>query len=226
MIKNITNSAIAIAKVASKGIFKHIIFIGFSLIIFIIAAILVGTTEGPGLSASGHAGILGAIFGIFFLFSIDFWPMLLCVTSLVLFPFLYFTVINKGIIHAVLFQLWKQNLKQWFMNKISGYTNKYFSGENNISKINDLATVKVKLISDIKNDKTNSLWQRKILSFILKKVKLDEFEANKPENKISDFLVLKATNFVEDLGKPSSKPLFIVFGAHVVLIVFAFMFNK
>ncbi|QWX84149.1 hypothetical protein H0I23_00430 [Cellulophaga sp. HaHaR_3_176] len=227
MIKNIAESSIAIGKEAGKGILKHILFIGFSLILFIIAIIMVGVTEGgAGVPASGHTGGAGAAIGLLSLFVIDFWPMLLCITSLLLFPFLYFSIINKSIVHASLFKLWKKNLEGWFITKIKEYSAKYFSGENKASIINDKATLKIKLIQDIQNDKTNSRWQRKIFSFILKKVKLDDFDATQPDAKLSDFIVEKAINFVSDLGEPSSKPLFIVFGSQIVVLILAIVFNN
>jgi len=227
MIKNIADSSLAIAKIAGKGILKYIVFIGFSLLVFSVAVFMIGNTEGgSGISAAGHTGIFGAILGVLYLFVLDFWPMLLCTTSLVLFPFLYFTLINKGIIHTSLFQLWKKNLEGWFISKISNYSTKYLSGENTVSKINDIASVKLKLASDIKNDKTNSRWQRKILAFILKKIKLDDFDTNNTDEKISDFIVNKAVTYISDLGEPSNKPIYITFGVHLILIVFAIVFNN
>lgn len=226
MIKNIANSSIAIAKVASKGLLKHIFFIGFSLLMFIVGIILLGTTDGSGLTAAGHTGIFGAIVGVFYLFVLDFWPMLLCVTSLIVFPFLYFTLINKGIIHAALFQLWKKNLESWFVDKITVYTTKYLSGANTVSKINDQANLKLKLISDIKDDKTNSSWQRRILSFMLKKIKLDDFDASKHDASISKLIVAKATGYVSEMGKPSNKPVWLLFGGQIVIVIFAIMFNN
>lgn len=226
MLKNIANTSIALAKVGSLGILKHVLFIGFSLLIFIIAIFMIGSTDAAGLPASGHTGGFGAVIGILYLFVADFWPMLLCTASLIVFPFLYFTLINKSIIHAALFQLWKKNLEGWFLTKIKGYSEKYFSGGNKLSNINDKATLKLKLISDVKNDKTNSRWQRKILSFLLKKIKLDDFDTNNPDIKLSDFLLLKATSFVENLGKPSNKPLLITFGIHVILIILAILLNN
>jgi hypothetical protein len=227
MIKNITESSKAIAKEVGKGIFKHIVFISFSLIIFVVAIILVGTTEnGAGISASGHAGSAGGILGLFYLFVVDFWPMLLCVTSLLLFPLLYFTLINKGIVQASLFKLWKQNLEAWFITQINSCTSKYFSGGNKASTLNDLATLKIKLIQDIKSDVSNSKWQSKIFSFILKKVKLADFDTSQPDSKLSDFIVNKAIEYVSSLGEPNNKPIFIVFTIQVTLLILAVIFNN
>ncbi len=69
---------------------------------------------------------------------------------------MYFTLINKGIIHASIRKLWKENLETWFTTKIKNYTSKYFSVGNKASTLNELATLKIKLIHDIKNDESNS----------------------------------------------------------------------
>jgi len=225
MLNNIANTSLALAKVAGKGVLKHVFFIGFSLCLFIFGLFLFNSSGEGGTSASGHTGIFGAIIGVFYLFTVDFWPMLLCTTSLLLFPFLYFTLINKGIIHGALFQLWKKNLEGWFITKITNYTDKYLSGNNRISNINDKATLKLRLIKDIKNDKENSRWQRRILSFILKKVQLDEFDTNNPDAKISDFLVMKATEFVSDLGEPSNTPLYLTFLIQIAVLILVMIFK-
>lgn len=227
-MKKIKNSSVEVGKIAGKGFLKSILFTGICLLLFVIGLFLsmTGGESSSGTTAAGHTGLPGLFVAVFYFLINDFWPTLLCIVSLLVFPFVYNILIKKGVLRQSLYQLWKTNLEAWFVSKINALTEKFFSGNNKASLLDDKATLKLRYIKDIKEDKNTSRLHRKIFAFILKKIKLDDFDATQPDAKLSQFIVNKATHYVSEIGAPDKKPLYIALGIHLTFLILALIFNK
>ncbi|UII28966.1 hypothetical protein LVD15_11215 [Fulvivirga maritima] len=165
-----------VSKVLAKSFFKWFttlaLGLGLSFITLIIAVILIYFTEqhSSGISASAHTGIMGAIMGLIYLFASDFWATLLATLSLIVFPFLYLNIANKAALHGALYLLWKNNMEGWITEKFTFYTRRLVNKENSVAqKIDNKATVKARLINSIRSDQSTSKWQKKVLTYVLKK---------------------------------------------------------
>ncbi|MBL3658881.1 hypothetical protein [Fulvivirga sediminis] len=220
-----------ISKILAKSFFKWLstiaIGLGLSLMAFTIGTILVinAAGDGPGYPGAAHTGGLGAIMGVIILFSTDFWAMLLATLSLLVFPFLYLNIANKAALHGAVYLLWKNNMETWITEKFTFYVKKIVSKENSIAKnIDDKATVKARLINSIRSDQSTSKWQKKVLTYVLKKIKLEDIDTLADDEKVSDFITKKILDFVSDIGAPSNKFLIITLLIHLLLIPIALIF--
>ncbi len=162
--------------------------------------------------------------GLIALFAEDFFVMLLCVASLLAFPAVYFTLANKLAMQAAIAWLWKNNLQDWFTNKVLGYVDTLLNSK--VSTINDQATVKLRMLQTIRQDAEASRWQKKIFSFVMKKVKLDDVDFSDEQLTLSSILSGKVAGVMDDLAQPSNKMFYLALGGQCLLLVLALLFDQ
>lgn len=216
-------------KVTGKSLFAWIkvamIGAGIMIINIVIAVILLSDNSGGGFPASAHAGILGAVMGFIFLFMVEFWTALL-LTIGILAPVFFIILANKNAIATAVYYVWKFKLADFVEPKIEFYIDKILQKQPHFLKsITDWSVVKVKLLDTINNDAQTPRLQKRIIKFILKKIKMDDVDFKNPSTNLSSILSFKIRQFIEGFAEPDLKLVWIIVGIDIVLIILAFVFN-
>lgn len=217
-------------KITAKSLFAWIkvAFIGVVIMItnITIAVILFSDYPGGGFPAAAHGGILGAILGFFFLFMVEFWSALLLTVG-ILSPVLFIILANKNAIASAIYNIWKFKLADFIEPKIEFYVDKILQKQPDFLKnITDWSVVKVKLLDTINNDSQTPKLQKRIIKFILKKIKMDDVDFKNPNTNLSSILSFKIRQFIEGFAEPDLKLVWILVAIDIVLIILAFVFNK
>lgn len=211
-------ASLAWIKVASIGAVIMIVNI-------VIAVILLGDNSGGGFPASAHAGILGAVMGFIFLFAVEFWTALILTVG-ILAPVLFIILANKNAISSAVYNVWKYKVADFIEPKIDFYIDKILQKQPGFLKnITEWSVVKVKLLDTINQDSQTPKLQKRIIKFVLKKVKMDDVDLKNPETNLSTILSLKIRQFIEGFAEPDLKLVWILTAINIVLIIFAFVFN-
>ena len=191
----------------------------------VIAIILLGDNSGGGFPASAHAGILGAVMGFIFLFMVEFWTALLLTVG-ILAPVLFIILANKNAIASAVYNVWKYKIADFIEPKIDFYIDKMLQKQPGFLKnITEWSVVKVKLLDTINNDSQTPKLQKRIIKFVLKKIKMDDVDFKNPDTNLSSILSLKIRQFIEGFAEPNLKLVWIIVGIDIVLIILAFVFN-
>ncbi|MPS72817.1 MAG: hypothetical protein E2590_06625 [Chryseobacterium sp.] len=229
-MKNEASSNIKLfGKITAKSLFAWIkvAFIGAVIMItnITIAIILFSDNPGGGFPASGHAGILGAVMGFIFLFMVEFWSALLLTVG-ILVPVLFIILANKNAIASAIYNVWKFKIADFVEPKIEFYVDKILQKQPDFLKnITNWSVVKVKLLDTINNDSQTPKLQKRIIKFILKKIKMDDVDFKNPNTNLSSILSFKIRQFIEGFAEPDLKLVWILVAIDIVLIILAFVFN-
>lgn len=191
----------------------------------VIAIILLGDNTGGGFPASAHAGILGAIVGFFVLFTVEFWTALLMTVG-ILAPILFIVLANKNAIASAVYNVWKYKIADFIEPKIDFYIDKILQKQPDFLKnITEWSVVKVKLLDTINNDSQTPKLQKRVIKFVLKKIKMDDVNFKDPNTNLNSILSLKIKQFIAGFAEPDLKLIWIIVGIDIVLIILAFVFN-
>ncbi|KAJ1499945.1 hypothetical protein HMI54_011241 [Coelomomyces lativittatus] len=172
-------------------------------------------------STMGHVGHTGSALAMMLAwFSLDFWSAILFFSSLLIFPFLYFVLANQAAVQTAIYQIWSNKLSDWVAPKVDQYLQKLEAKQPNWMKhTSDKALVKLKLLEANKTDNQTPQLQKKVISFLLKKVKLDDVDFQKDSITITSILSEKLVETLNEFAAPSNTFLWIVFGAHLLLFL-------
>lgn len=217
------------AKISGKASLAWIkvMLIGAVIMIvdLVIAIILLGDNTGGGFPASAHAGILGAVMGFILLFVVEFWTALLLTVG-ILAPVLFIVLANKNAIASAVYNVWKYKIADFIEPKIDLYIDKILQKQPDFLKnITDWSVVKVKLLDTINNDSQTPKLQKRIIKFVLKKIKMDDVNFKDPNTNLNSILSLKIKQFIAGFAEPDLKLVWIIVGIDIVLIILAFVFN-
>lgn len=217
------------AKISGKASLAWIkvMLIGAVIMIvdLVIAIILLGDNTGGGFPASAHAGILGAVMGFILLFVVEFWTALLLTVG-ILAPVLFIVLANKNAIASAVYNVWKYKIADFIEPKIDLYIDKILQKQPDFLKnITDWSVVKVKLLDTINNDSQTPKLQKRIIKFVLKKIKMDDVNFKDPNTNLNSILSLKIKQFIAGFAEPDVKLVSIIVGIDIVLIILAFVFN-
>jgi len=191
----------------------------------IIAVVLFSDNPGGGFPAAAHGGILGAVFGFFFLFMVEFWSALLLTVG-ILAPVLFIILANKNAIASAVYNVWKYKVADFVEPKIDFYIDKILQRQPDFLKnITDWSVVKVRLLDTINKDVQTPKLQKRIIKFILKKIKMDDVDFKNPNTSLSSILSFKIRQFIEGFAEPDLKLVWIIVAIDIVLIILAFVFN-
>ncbi len=230
MKEEVTSNIKLFGKITGKSLFAwvKVAFIGAVIMItdITIAVILFSDNSGGGFPAAGHAGILGAIMGFIFLFMVEFWSALLLTVG-ILSPVLFTILANKNAVASAVYNVWKYKVADFVEPKIEFYIDKILQKQPDFLKnITDWGVVKVRLLDTINNDSQTPKLQKRIIKFILKKIKMDDVDFKNPNTNLSSILSFKIRQFIEGFAEPDLKLVWILVGIDIVLIILAFVFNR
>jgi hypothetical protein len=198
----------------------------FCFITFLVGIYLLSDNQGGGVPAAGHAGILGALAGLYSLFIQEFWSALLLFASLG-FIYFYFVFAAKTTLFTVIHLVWKNKLADFITPKIGSYIQKLLAHQPDwLKKAGDKGILKMKLVQEAKSDSTLNKVQQKILVFGIRKIELNEHEL---QNLDSAMLTTKITetvkNKISEFSNPSLLPFWVAMSIQVVLLILAIVKN-
>lgn len=182
-----------------------------------------GGSPGP-----AHAGGAGAVifFGVLCLANPS--VALMIFFSLFVFPFVYYSLATKKATIYAVKSLWDNKLQNWLNTRILNYLEKLETSENSkLLKINNFATLKIKLLHAIKEDPEINKFQRKVLCFVVNRIDDSAVLADpNDEAKFSDMLLLKINDTMNALTTPKNSFFFVTLGIQVVFLILAITLNR
>ncbi|WP_281632009.1 hypothetical protein [Flavobacterium luteolum] len=120
-------------------------------------------------------------------------------------PFLNIIVGNKYIVSKVVYRLVKDKSESTITPLLDTVLTKFKNKQpDGIKKGADLALAKIKLLNQVKSEKGNKLL-KKVLSFGLKKIKLDDVDFSQNHVDFKEVVKIKIINALHNCTEPSRK---------------------
>jgi len=217
-----------IATTSTKSIFRWLsIFIpGFSLgMIFFIVSLFLLYDSGDGGHATHTGSFMSLILEFLRLAITDPFPFALCVMSVAMIPLSYIMA-TKFSLNAAFYDIWNGSLKEWFFAKIIDYVEIAKSNSNILNSTDNFVTNKVRIIQAIREDEESSSFQKKLLTFIMKKIFLEDADFSDPNVKYSDIIIKRLELTAHELSYPSRVNVYYLYLFHFILLVLALVFNN
>ena len=209
------------AKIIAKGAFKWLSMLGLGLL-FCLVGIGIGVavmegTDAPGMPASAHTGMFGAVVGLFYLLIYQTLPTLLLILSIAVLPIIYFMVANKSVIQFAIYEVATKKLAGLVIDQITAL-GKSIDKNPKMQKVSNYVQLKQELLNENNTDKTTSKWQKRIIAFIFNRIDIDPEEFSKSES-VGSILSGKAAAYINEFTEPSGLLTYLVFGGHFILMI-------
>jgi hypothetical protein len=125
-------------------------------------------------------------------------------------PFLYMILGNKYILSKVIHRLIKDKSESTIIPLLDRVLTKFKNNQPDGIKIGaDLGLAKIKLLDQVKSE-TDNKWLKKVLSFGLKKIKLDDVDLSQNNIDFKDVIKTKTITALHDSTEPSRKGILAV----------------
>jgi hypothetical protein len=89
----------------------------------------------------------------------------------------------------------------------------------------DFTLNKLKIIQEIKNDKSENKWLKKILVFGMKKIQLDDVDFSKENLNFYEIIKTKTIQSLQSVSEPSKNAIWISVGIQWVILLFIWLTN-
>ncbi len=89
----------------------------------------------------------------------------------------------------------------------------------------DFSLNKLKIIQDIKNDKTENKWLKKIIVFGMKKIQLDDVDFSQENFNFYEVIKTKNQQSLQSVSEPSKNAIWITIGIQWILLLFIWFTN-
>ena len=216
-----SNSFSLYAKIIAKGALKWLFMFGLGLL-FCLVGIGIGVTvmdasNTPGMPASAHTGMVGAIMDLFYLLVYQPLPTLLIMLSMVVLPITYFLVANKSVVQFAIYEVATKKLASLIIEQIT-VLGKTIDENPKIQKVTNYVQLKKELLGENSSDKKSSKWQKRIIAFIFNRIDIDPEEFSNGKS-VGSILSDKAGTYINEFTEPSGLFTYIVFGGHFILML-------
>jgi hypothetical protein len=120
-------------------------------------------------------------------------------------PFLYLLLGNKYIISKIIHRLIKDKSESTITPLLDTVLTKFKNNQpDGLKKGADLGLAKIKLLDQVKSE-TDNKWLKKVLSFGLKKIKLDDVDLSQDNIDLKDIIKTKTITALHNSTEPSRK---------------------
>ncbi|WP_281310216.1 hypothetical protein [Flavobacterium flavigenum] len=120
-------------------------------------------------------------------------------------PFLYMLLGNKYIISKIIHRLIKDKSESIITPLLDTVLTKFKNNQpDGLKKGADLGLAKIKLLDQVKSE-TDNKWLKKVLSFGLKKIKLDDVDLSQDNIDLKDIIKTKTITALHNSTEPSRK---------------------
>jgi hypothetical protein len=217
------------AKIATRSFVAWISIVIPGIILSIIGLIMAIYLLGnhPGY-AGARAGGIGALLALFVLFTVAFWSSLLLVLSIagfVLFP----SLASGYTLKKTIFLVWDNKLGDFFIEKISSYLDKVLLRIAEQKNASD-ATLKKESVKElkleVKKDGNTSKLQKRLLNFLLAKVRLEDIDWQAPKEKIKSEILARFKGYIGEKLLPSKLWIRLAMILPVVLMILALIYDR
>lgn len=212
------NFKIAVS-IGSRVIGKWILMValGTLLTIILFGVALAHTAE---LAGGGHGNIYAFTIGLFLT---DFCAFLLIFGGPV-FIFLYILIANKTTVQTAIHLLWKNKAGEYITKHVGAITKALVNEKTKAHQITNQAMLKAQLVQKIQVDPNTTKLQRRVITYGLKKIKLNDIDFQKEDLHLSDIIEHKFYNFISEAVVPSWKLFWLVVALQIGLCIASFLF--
>ncbi len=149
---------------------------------------------------------------------------ILCLLTLIGSPFVFFTLGNKYILVKLIDKLIKNKSESLINPLLEKVILKFKTKQPVVLRnVGDFSISKLKIIQEIKNDKAENKWLRKIIVLAMEKVQLDEVDFTQDNISFYEILKQKTIQSLKEISEPSRKLIFIAIGIQWTLLLFIWL---
>jgi hypothetical protein len=168
--------------------------------------------------SSGHVSAIPFITSTFASRPVGF--ILLCL-SLFAFPVLIYMFANKYVLKKLANKIIIDKSETILNPMLDRLFDKFKANQpGSVKNAADYSINKLKLIENIKNDKTENKWLKRIIVFGLKKVKMDDVDFNKEDQNFYDILKIKTLETLHEISEPSKNIIWLTLGTQWLILGF------
>ena len=212
-----------ISKLSTTAIFSFLkinILAAFStIIVSIIGFILL--TKNIDAGHSGHVSAIPFLVQTFLARPIGsiLW-YLVCLVS----PFLFSALGNKYILQKLAYKIITDKSENVINPLLDRILQKFKIKQPEVLKnTGDFSLNKLKLVQEIKNDKSENKWLRKIITFGIKKINLDDVDFHQENLNFFDIIKIKTLQSLQNISKPSRKIIWLVITIQWLILIFIWL---
>lgn len=194
-------------------------------IALIISILLLSNNSGPGFAGT-RAGGFGAVLGILMLFVVEFWTAFLFLCASVCLV-LYIPLASKYVIGTAVHLVWEKKLASFFEVRVSSYLDRFFDNRSSLSAQTAAGRglVKQELKEAVNADGETNRLQKRILNYVLKRLRLDNIDFLAPPAEIKNAVVRKVREVISEKVKPSLSFFWMLIVVQIVVLILALIFD-
>jgi hypothetical protein len=213
------------AKTAASNVLRWMVLFGLGLLLVLIGFYLgvhfFGNNTGAADAGGGFAGLLR----VFTLFYDEFWTALLLVASLI-FVVIYSAVASKVCLSFIIGKVYQNKLADGIGEKVFNIISSINDKNPGwLTKVKNAGSVKEALLGAANEDSSMNKIQHKVLGYALNKVNLDDIDFKHPNLNLPQELSNRIMFALSQAAQPSYQLFWIAAGAHVLLMILAFVFD-
>lgn len=179
---------------------------------------IINLSKDINVGSSGHVSAIPFITSTFASRPVGF--ILLCL-SLFAFPVLIYMFANKYVLKKLANKIIIDKSETILNPMLDKLFNKFKANQpGSVKNAADYSINKLKLIENIKNDKTENKWLKRIIVFGLKKVKMDDVDFNKEDQNFYDILKIKTLETLHEISEPSKNIIWLTLGTQWLILGF------
>lgn len=130
---------------------------------------------------------------------------------LILSPIFYIVFGNKYVLQKVIYRIVKDKSQDTILPLLDNVINKLRDKQPDaFQKGMNYALVKVKLIQQMQQE-TENKWQRRICSYALKKIRMDDVDLSQENMDAAEVIRMKTHQYLQSVEKPSRMAIWILF---------------
>jgi len=136
-----------------------------------------------------------------------------------LFIFFYIVLANKIAIHYMIFQIWKNKAINYVEPAVKQIVERANSQHNGTERIADSAMLKARLLQEIRQDKRTSPINKRVISYGLKKIRLDDIDFANEKVSLPTIISDKLKAYISETAEPGYLLFWLLLTIHIFLFV-------
>ena len=214
-----------ITKISASAVFSFlkINILGAVSTVLVVILEFIFLTKNIDAGHSAHVSAIPFLLMMFFTYSVGsiLW-YLTCLVS----PYLFFVFGNQYIIKKIISKIVTDKSESLIHPFFDLFLTKFKDKQPNVLRNSgDFTLNKLKIIQEIKNDKSENKWLKKILVFGMKKIQLDDVDFSKENLNFYEIIKTKTIQSLQSVSEPSKNAIWISVGIQWVILLFIWLTN-
>lgn len=138
-----------------------------------------------------------------------------------LFIVVYIVIANKIAIQYMIFQIWKNKAINYVEPAVKNIVERATSQHNGAKKLTDAAMLKAKLVQETRQDKRTSPINKRVISYGLKKIRLDDIDFANEKVSLTTIISDKLKAYISETAEPGYLLFWLLAGFQILLFVCA-----